>query len=322
MSQTPDPKTALVLGATGFLGRYIVRYLAQQGWQVVGIGRSTPENAPQGDLLAYHRLNLPDPQFAELLQRYCPRLCVHAVGRASVGLSMTDPRSDFYEGPVVTFEVLEALRSHLPTCKFIFLSSAAVYGNPTSLPVSESQSPKPLSPYGFHKWQSEQLCVEYAQLYHIPTASVRIFSAYGPGLRRQVVWDICRKVLTQPSLTLQGTGQESRDFIHALDVARAIAIVADQSPLQGDVYNLACGKQVAIATLAELILHQLQSSQSPDFDGQIPIGTPRNWQADITTLTQLGFSPHISLEQGIAAVAQWSRIEIVGFGVDGGQVGG
>jgi UDP-glucose 4-epimerase len=296
----------------GFIGRYVARHFSEQDWSVIGIDNSTPENAPLANLLVYHRLQLPDVALNDLLQEHSPQVCIHCAGRASVGLSLTDPAADFQASPILTFELLNALRLNAPGCRFIFLSSAAVYGNPKSLPVSESQSPAPVSPYGFHKWQCEQLCLEFTKVYGLPTASMRIFSAYGPGLRRQVVWDICRKVITQNSLCLQGTGSESRDFIHALDIARALSAVATSAPMQGEVYNLGSGREVAIAQLATMILDALDSDCTPQFDGVVPPGTPLNWQADVSKLQALGFTASVPLERGVKTFANWCRAELVG----------
>ena len=174
---TIQPKSVLVIGVAGFIGRYVARYFSKQGWSVVGIDNSSPENAPVSYMSVYHRVQLPDSALSGLLQEHSPQVCIHCAGRASVGLSITDPTADFHASTVLTFELLNALRLNAPTCRFIFLSSAAVYGNPESLPVREVQLPAPLSPYGFHKWQCEQLCLEFAKVYSLPTASLRIFLA-------------------------------------------------------------------------------------------------------------------------------------------------
>lgn len=309
---TTLPNAILVTGIAGFLGRYVARHFYQQGWSVIGIDNSPPENAPLGYLSSYYRLKLPDPSLSQYLQQHTPQICVHCAGRASVGLSVTDPVADYYANTALTLEILNALRLDVPNCKFIFLSSAAVYGNPRSLPVSEDQMPSPVSPYGFHKWQGEQLCREFNKIYGLPTASVRIFSAYGPGLRRQVVWDICQKAIAQKTLTLQGTGKESRDFIHALDIAKAIDIVATCAPMQGEFYNLGTGREVTITDLAAMVLDALGCDWNPAFDGIVPVATPLNWQADITKLNFLGFNPSVPLEQGIKTFANWCRAELVG----------
>jgi UDP-glucose 4-epimerase len=302
----------LVTGVAGFIGRYVARHFSEEGWSVFGIDNAPPENAPLSNLSAYHRLQLPDAALSSLLQQESPQVCIHCAGRASVGLSMADPAADFYASTMLTFEVLNSLRLNAPSCRFILLSSAAVYGNPETLPISESQAPAPISPYGFHKWQCEQLCLEFAKVYDLPTASLRIFSAYGPGLRRQVLWDMCRKVITQNSLTLQGTGKESRDFIHALDIAKALSAVATSAPMQGEVYNLGTGQEVAIAQLAHIVLDALEAEFTPVFDGVVPPGTPLNWQADISKLKALGFTASVPLERGVKTFANWCRAELVG----------
>ncbi|MEH2434722.1 MAG: NAD-dependent epimerase/dehydratase family protein [Nostoc sp.] len=305
-------KSILITGVSGFIGRYVARYFSEQGWSVIGIDNSPPENAPIANLSAYYCLQLPDITLNNLLKEHLPQVCIHCAGRASVGLSMNNPIADFYTNTVLTFEILNALRLNTPECRFIFLSSAAVYGNPELLPVSETQSLAPLSPYGFHKQQCEQLCLEFTKVYDLPTASLRIFSAYGPGLRRQVLWDICQKAITQNFVTLHGTGQESRDFIHALDIAKASMVVANFAPMQGEVYNLASGREVSIYELSEIVLNALEYEGIPQFDGVVPIGTPLNWRAEISKLAALGFSASVPLERGIKTFANWCRAELIG----------
>ena len=305
-------KKLLITGVAGFLGRAIARYFSQKGYILYGIDSLVVENAPSSVLEEYASLELPDERFADLLDKWQPDFCVHCAGRASVPHSMNNPVADFENGPVLTFSVLDALRRISPKSAFIFLSSAAVYGEPVSLPISEGQSPAPVSAYGYHKYQSEIVCQEFAKLFGLRTASARIFSAYGPGLRRQVIWDIISKVLTQPEVILQGTGEESRDFIHAVDIASALENVISSAPLRGEVYNVASGRETTIAALAELILAALGLEKKLDFSGNIPPGTPKNWRADIRNIQRLGFISQVSLEQGIESFTVWCRREVLG----------
>jgi UDP-glucose 4-epimerase len=303
-------RTVLITGVAGFLGRYVVRQFARAGWHVIGLDDVPPENAPLGTGVTYHRLRLPDPALCEILRVAAPQACVHCAGRASVPLSLEDPSADFRANTVLTFELLEALRRAAPQCRFLFLSSAAVYGNPAALPISETSPLAPLSPYGYHKLQGETLCEEFSRIFDLPTASVRIFSAYGPGLRRQVIWDICQKVLTTGALRLQGTGGESRDFIHAADVARALSCLADRAPARGEIYNLASGREVTITDLAQQLVKALGKDVPLEFDGVSPPGNPRNWRADISRISALGFVPEVGLDDGLRAIATWSRAEL------------
>lgn len=303
-------KKVLITGVAGFLGRQIARQFSKDGWSVIGVDDLPPENAQLGIPFTYQRMKLPSSALDVLLKAEQPDACIHAAGRASVPLSMEDPAADFRDNTVLTFEVLDALRRCAPRCRFIFLSSAAVYGNPKTLPVSESQHLAPLSPYGFHKRQCELIAQEFARIYAVPSLSVRIFSAYGPGLRRQVVWDICERLITTRALSLRGTGGESRDFIHAADVARALVLLAEKAPAEGEIYNLSTGRETTISELAAQLASVLEIPVTANFDGSVRLGDPLNWRADISKLTALGFTPSVTLEQGLKQVATWARAEL------------
>lgn len=303
-------KTVLITGVAGFLGRHAARQFAREGWRVVGVDIAAPENAQLSAGTLYHRMQLPSGGLGELLRALPPDACVHCAGRASVPFSMEDPAADFRDNAVLTFELLETLRLAAPRCRLLLLSSAAVYGNPATLPVAETQRTAPLSPYGYHKLQCELLCEEFSRIYALPTTIVRIFSAYGPGLRRQVVWDICERALSGEPLVLHGTGRESRDFIHASDIARGLVLLAENGGAEAEVYNLASGEETTIAALADLLLAALLQEKRPSFDGRATPGNPLSWRADIGKIRALGFAPAIGLEQGLRSVATWCAVEL------------
>jgi UDP-glucose 4-epimerase len=305
-------KTILITGAEGFIGRYAARHFTERGFKVVGVDNAAAEHAalPWGG--NYHCMQLPDSTFPSLLRTHKPWACIHCAGSSSVPASVLDPAGDFRANTLLTFEVLEAVRQHAPACRFLLLSSASVYGNPQVLPVQEGYPPGPISPYGFHKLQAEQACREYALVYGLAAASARIFSAYGPGLRRQVLWDITRKALTEPDVLLQGTGGESRDFIHAKDIARGLDTLLEHAPMSGEAYNLASGRETRIADLALLIVDELGGAAKVVFTGELPSGTPKNWMADMSMLSDMGFSPEISMEDGVREFVAWARHELQG----------
>lgn len=301
----------LVTGAAGFLGSYFTEAALQRGWEVFGLDAVADDLAPKC-LVSYHRLNLPSSELGELIHSIRPELCLHAAGTASVQDSIIDPDADFRNGPLATFCLLDTLRRHAGNCRVVITSSAAIYGNPGELPVNEFQAARPLSPYGFHKLMCEAICEEHSRLYGLATASVRIFSAYGPGLRKQVVWDICRKALKNSKLQLMGDGRESRDFIHVKDVCQGILLVAERGRLEGEAYNLATGQETEIAQLVRLITTALGVERQPSFDGITPKGVPRNWCADISQIRRLGFTPSVSLETGLSETADWCRRTLAG----------
>lgn len=303
-------KKILVTGVGGFIGRKLARHFSQQRYTVYGLDRLHSENAPLIDLAEYVQVELPSPLFGDLLQQWQPDAILHCAGRASVPGAMEDPLSDYIDGPNLTFSLLASIRDKWPGSVFILLSSAAVYGDPEVIPVDENAPARPISAYGFHKWQSEIICREYASLWGIRTSIVRIFSAYGPGLRRQVMWDIAYKALTQPEIVLQGTGLESRDFIHTQDIARGLEIILKSASSQGEVYNLASGHETTITDLATLITERLNTKSQTVFSGILPAGTPMNWKADIGKISSLGFSHQVPLEKGVSGFVEWARRQI------------
>lgn len=285
---------SLVTGGAGFLGSGIASRLAASGWEVVRAGR--PE------------LEIPSPAFDELLAATAPQLIVHCAGPASVPDSMADPAADFARSAGVLDGVLDRARELSEPPRFIFLSSAAVYGDPESLPISESQELRPVSPYGYHRAACETLLAEYNAIYSLPTAALRIFSAYGEGLRRQILWDATRKGLDDGKIALMGTGRESRDFVHADDVAAAVLAILDGAEFAAEAYNVASGRETTIAELAGLIAQALGlPADSVAFDGSSRPGDPINWRADISRLSALGFSPAVEIEEGVPAYVDWVR---------------
>ena len=299
----------LVTGAAGFLGRHIVREMIRGGWDVLAVDSASPENAAMPNGVVYRSLQLPSETLRSLLQEHRPSACVHAAGRASVAASVADPDVDFAASVLVTQSLLTGLRDFAPGCRTVLLSSAAVYGQPDELPISETAPMRPLSPYGYHKRVCEVLIEQSARLFDVPAASARIFSAFGPGLRRQVLWEIASQYSEKNWASLKGTGKESRDFIHASDVACALRLVVEKAPCAGETYNVASGVETTIAQAAEMIQKCFPKAISPEFEGQKSSGDPERWLADCSRINQLGFQPSLTLDQGLEGLVAWVKAE-------------
>jgi UDP-glucose 4-epimerase len=300
-------KTIVVLGGGGFLAGHIERHYRSLGWRVVSIGRGA---ISRGDHLQ-HAWNLPHPEFAHLLAVEQPQICVNAAGRASVPASIVEPLADFEASTVLNFRILDDLRRRSPATVYIHLSSAAVYGDPVDLPMREDATIAPISPYGWHKRISEMVLEEHARQFGMHTASLRIFSTYGAGLKRQVVWDLASRAIAHPDqpLLLQGCPMDSRDFINGSDVARAVQSVVERGELVGECYNVASGTETPVYEIAALVLRLLGRSSQIEFDEQRRAGNPSRWHADISKLRSLGFSPRFGLEDGVRQVID--EIELV-----------
>lgn len=304
-------KTVIVTGSNGFIGSYVCQEYSNNGWKVIGVDRPTSHNFFAAiKHYEFVPMDLPDPMFIKVVETSQPDLLIHAAGLASVPYSVANPLGDFIGSVQLYFFVLDAIRKACPTCKAVLLSSAAVFGNPAALPIDEECAKRPISPYGYHKMLCEEINAEFNHLFGAKVCSARIFSAYGPGLRKQVLWDICNKVISDPLVQLDGSGAESRDFIHVKDIAGAIYILGEKGAFDAEVYNIASGIETSIRQLAEKIISAFGCEKELRFTGIARSGDPNRWRANIRKIEQLGFSPKISLVDGIKDYVTWYENEI------------
>ena len=219
--------TTWITGANGFIGRHLVRVLADQGHAVHGIGHGAI-NEPERQRIGLGQWLNGEIDSANLNtlagQSGPPSTIFHLAGGSSVGLSIAQPLEDFSRTVASTARLLEWLRGLAPECRLIVASSAAVYGAHHAGAISEEAETQPMSPYGHHKLIMEQLCRSYAISFGIRATIIRLFSVYGPSLRKQLLWDLCSRLAQgQRELVLGGTGNEARDWIDVRDVVRLLA---------------------------------------------------------------------------------------------------
>lgn len=290
----------LILGSEGFIGSNAVKYFSSKGHSVYSADIVLKQEKN------YSIINPERSDFSTIFIQHEFDACINATGAANVQLSFTHPSLDYVLNAANVFEILNSIREHCPTCKFMNLSSAAVYGNPVGLPVKESAPLRPLSPYGYHKMYSEQICREFYEFFCIQTISARIFSAYGEGLQKQLFWDLYKKVTTaKGSIEMFGTGKESRDFIYIHDLLFALERILEKGKFNGSAINVASGIESTIKTAVDFFIKAFNTGKNVNFRGDSKIGDPLNWRADISLLNSLGFQNEYSLERGINKYCQW-----------------
>jgi dTDP-glucose 4,6-dehydratase/UDP-glucose 4-epimerase len=189
------------------------------------------------------------------------------------------------------------------------ISSAAVYGNPKILPIAEVSELAPISPYGYHKLIAEAVLDEYNLLWGIKTCSARIFSAYGNGLKRQIIYDISKKIIFSDEVRLFGTGNETRDFIHINDICKAIDCIITHDNFNSTKINIANGKQVSIKDIVQIFNTFWSHDKKIIFDGVKRNGDPVNWCADISLLKSFGYIQSISIYDGVKRYINWIKEE-------------
>ena len=297
----------LITGAGGFLGSHICQYFGERQYSILPMGRFSGNKKKKLHDFGIRNIcetTLPSEVLLEVLSEFKPNLIIHCAGSSSVPASVENPYDDFKKNADTLAFILESIRKESPESSFVLLSSAAVYGNPMILPIKETTSCKPISPYGYHKQICEILADEYSSLFGIQMAVLRIFSAYGNGLQKQVIFDLCNKFASDdPVIEVYGTGNETRDFIHAFDVAQAIECIYN-SHGKG-IFNVSSGVQTSIHQIIGLIKEMSDSDKHVRYSGKIRMGDPLHWCADIDKISALGFRQKVSLHEGIKNYCRW-----------------
>jgi UDP-glucose 4-epimerase len=301
----------LITGVTGFIGRYLSNFLYKCNFDIIGFGKTAIENSPGNYFLEYSN-DLSIQNFSKVISDYNISCIIHCAGRSSVAESYRDPEDDYLSGPHLTQKLLNCIRLNPKNTRFLFFSSAAVYGNPKILPLSEESAIRPISNYGYNKYLSEITCLQYNKIYNIPTTIVRVFSAYGIGLKRQVIWDIVKKLQESKTIIMKGTGQETRDFIHIQDICEAIYCILTKSDFSNDIYNLASGTETSIKEITNKIISILSNDNIKfNFDNNNPNGNPLFWKSDISKIQRLGFKSKITIEDGLKQYLKWALLEYI-----------
>jgi len=297
-------KQAIVTGAFGFLGRYVAKVFSKNGYSVIGLGHGTwiRSEWQQWGLSEWHPCNITMESLNTYVQQ--PDVVVHCAGSGSVGYSLTHPLQDYERTVSTTVTFLEFLRLHSPKTSFVYPSSAAVYGIAEKLPIVESAPLNPISPYGVHKKIVEEICQSYANHFEVPVAIARFFSLYGPGLRKQLLWDTCKKV-EKNNLNFYGTGKEIRDWLNIVDAAKLLLILSSQAATTAPIVNGGSGIGTPVSEIINHIIETMNKPGIPLFSQQTKSGDPQGYISDIQKASRFNWKPEIPLEMGIDEYVQW-----------------
>jgi UDP-glucose 4-epimerase len=295
----------MVTGAAGFIGLAVIEHLTNMGLRVAALDLRALETSPDVSTYAVDLCQF--EQLQRIVLECQPKCVICASGSTDVQYSFEHPATDFFAQTTSLLNVLEAVRTVSPHTRVIMVSSAAVYGNPASRPISEGAPLRPISPYGYHKLAQETLVTEYRELFGVRSCIARLFSTYGPRQTRLAVWDISRRALAKDPLVL-GMGDESRDYLHIAEVARAICLLAtnDQSTLPC-VVNVASGCETPLSRLVADVYDACDFQGVPVWSGANRLGNPTRWCADISVLRGLGFENRVNLRDGIFRTVEWIR---------------
>jgi len=239
---------------------------------------------------------------AEILESFLkqnlPDVYIHCIGSPTVFFAQKNPHLDF-ENTIVSLSIaLESIRKFSSKTLFVLVSSAAVYGGGDG-PLAEESICKPLSVYGSNKRIAELLLLEYSEQFNLSTLILRPFSVYGDELKKQVIYDLYKKLNT-PSiqhLVIDGMGSELRDFIHISDIAAGIDHLVNNR-ITG-VVNLGTGKSTSLSDLTLILGGLVNPTNSISFSGVSSPLNPQMLVADTHYAKSLGIEIEVDLINGL-----------------------
>jgi len=305
---------ALVTGAAGFIGSHLAERLLEEHAEVVGIDcfsdyyardlkEANLESLRSRRGFQFFEMSVQDISRNEML---CDVTHVfHLAAQPGVRKSWGANFGDYINGNIQATQVLLEAAISAPLERFVYASSSSVYGDGVKIPMREDTQPQPISPYGVTKLTAEQLCHLYWTTYDVPAVALRYFTVYGPRQRPDMAFNrFLRALLSDSGINLYGNGQQTRDFTFVEDAVRA-TVAAGNVGVPGQVYNVGGGSRVTINHVLE-IMARLTNRQPIIHHEDPQKGDMRDTYADTSKAhADLGFSPRVTLENGIQAEFQW-----------------
>ena len=303
----------LVTGGVGFIGSHLVRGLLAAGARVRvldNLSTGSLENIRDvGKDIDFHQADITNQADCLTAAAGC-QVAFHLAALGSVPGSVVNPVGYNTANVTGTINILDACRE-AGIRRVVYSASSAAYGESPTLPKREDMPPAPKSPYAVGKLTGEYYARVYALVYSLSTISLRYFNVFGPRQNPNsqyaaVIPAFITAVLRGQAPKIYGDGGQTRDFCHVSNVVRANMLAGiTETPLAGEVVNIACGQNISLNAMLEKIITLLGKRVHPQY---LPprAGDVRDSLADITRAKQiLGYEPVTYFDEGLAQTVAW-----------------
>jgi UDP-glucose 4-epimerase len=300
----------LVTGGAGFIGSHISDQLKAQGHEVHvldDLSGGKRENVSEG--ITLHTNDMRTKEARELISSLAPEIVVHAAAQASVRISMEEPWLDTDLNVTGLVNVLAPFRGRSGVHVVFLSSGGACYGEQDVFPASESHPIRPASVYGLSKRVGEMYLEFWAREWGVTSTSLRLSNVYGPRQNPHgeagVVAIFCERLLQGQSISVNGSGEQTRDFVYVGDVARAV-VQAAQSRVVGE-FNIGTSRETSINEIAR----RLRDMAAPNVEiGHAPAKAGEQMRSCIDNARakqKLAWSPEVDLDQGLSSTLEWYK---------------
>jgi len=309
-------EVVFVVGGAGFIGSWVAEKLLETGkYDVIvvdNLSNGKEENIPNDAYFEFADIRDID-KMIELFRNYRPRMVFHLAAKISISYSYENPDEDAFTNIIASISLAE-LSAKFGVKKFIFSSSAAVYGEQENFPANEEDKKEPFSPYGIGKLAFEYYLRFFYKEKGLRYVSLRYSNVYGPRQDAKgeagVVAIFVERLIKGEEVVIYGDGKQTRDFIYVEDVARANLLAAN-SDFVGEV-NISTSKETSINELYSLLRGILgverEARYLPPRKGDVRRSVLSNKKAQEV----IGFSVNIPLKEGLSYTINWFKDRLGG----------
>jgi len=300
-------KKFLVTGGAGFIGSNMVNSLISKGADVVVIDNlSTGRKQNLNPKAKFYEINIADQKIQSIFEKEKPEFIYHFAFNVLVPQSVKNPLMDM-DSIAGSLNILQNAKNY-GVKKIIFSSSGFIYGNNSNLPVKESASFEPASPYAVAKYTVENYLKFFKRAYNLSCVIFRYSAVYGPGQITGAMADYIRKLSSDKQAEIYGDGMKTRDYVYIDDVVRANLLALDLSDnYQCPVFNISTGVETTLNDLYKNIADLLNKEAQPIYLGDRP-GEQIRYSLDYSKIEDvLGWQPKINLSMGLKLILE-SRI--------------